>query len=288
MTLPSCGDEAFPVATAVAEVPARPELKASDTPPGFGRLVQDALRAPGAAAGTVGSDELRLAPVPLVPEVRLLLAEDAIVLWARLEAEAGHLLPAPYWASAWAGGQALARYVLDHPTTVAGRQVLDLASGSGLVAIAASLAGAAAVTANDIDPYAMAAVSANTRLNGIELTRSSRDLLDGDGSGVELVLAGDVLYHPSVAARMVPFLARVVAMGGQVLVGDPNRGHLPHRWLAPVVSYDVPVSSAPEDTQLARTSVLAPREGRLDRDQQGRRRGLSAMGLDDPMALQRS
>ena len=106
-----------------------------------------------------GLDRLRLVEAPLVPEVRLYLAEDAIVWWARMEAQTGGVLTAPFWATAWPGGQAVARYVLDHPVTVAGRRVLDVASGSGLVAIAAGLAGAAAITANDIDPYALAAIT---------------------------------------------------------------------------------------------------------------------------------
>jgi predicted nicotinamide N-methyase len=260
LTPPSRGDEASCVAAAVAGIEARrmPGLSDSAIVPGLERLVLDALSAPGAAGG----DRLRLLPAPLVPEVRLLLAEDAILLWARLEAEAGHVLPPPFWASAWTGGQALARYVLDHPDTVAGRRVLDIASGSGLVAIAAAIAGAAAVTANDVDPYAIAAISANADANGVDLIRSAEDLLDGDGDDVELVLAGDVLYNPSVAARMLPYLARVAANGGAVLVGDPDRGHLPDEWLEPVASYDVPGSSAPEDAQLNLTSVLRARRGR--------------------------
>ncbi|WP_245737003.1 class I SAM-dependent methyltransferase [Micromonospora pattaloongensis] len=216
-----------------------------------------ALSAPEHRPRSTSIDDLRLAPAPLVPEVRLLMAEDAIVLWARLEAEAGHVLPPPYWASAWTGGQGLARYILDHPDTVAGRHVLDVASGSGLVAIAAAIAGAARVTANDIDPYSIAAINANAHANDVDLTLSSSDLLDGDGDGADVVLAGDALYHPSVAARMLPFLARVVATGVPVLVGDPDRGHLPHDWLERVASYEVPEGSAPEDEQLQLTSVLA-------------------------------
>lgn len=203
-------------------------------------------------------DRLRLIPAPLVPEVRLLLAEDPVLLWARLEAEARQVLPPPFWASAWAGGQALARYVLDHPATVTGRWVLDLASGSGLVAIAAAMAGAARVTANDIDPYAIAAISANAHANGVDLARSSRDLLDGGrDDGFEVVLAGDVLYNRSVAARMLPFLNRVVARGGRVYVGDPDRGHLPGDWLEPVATYQL--SGLQEDAQRSLTSVLRSR-----------------------------
>ncbi|WP_436970556.1 class I SAM-dependent methyltransferase [Micromonospora avicenniae] len=209
-------------------------------------------------------DRLRLAPVSLVPEVRLVMAEDAILLWARLEAEAGRVLPPPFWASAWAGGQGLARYVLDHPDTVAGCHVLDVASGSGLVAIAAAIAGAAKVTANDIDPYSIAAINANAHANGVELTLSSTDLLDTDADDVDVVLAGDALYHPSVAARMLPFLARVATKGTRVLVGDPDRGHLAHDWMERLATYEVPISGAPEDAQLQLTSVLKPRRDKMD------------------------
>ena len=199
LTPQSRGDEASPVATAAAETPDRRMPIRSDAAvvPGLEPLVLYALSAPECAPGTASIDRLRLATVPLVPEVRLVMAEDAIVLWARLEAEAGHVLPPPFWASAWTGGQALARYILDHPDTVAGCHVLDVASGSGLVAIAAAIAGAAGVTANDIDPYSIAVISANAHANGVDLTLSSSDLLDGDGDGVDVVLTGDALYHPS-------------------------------------------------------------------------------------------
>nr|WP_243709544.1 50S ribosomal protein L11 methyltransferase [Micromonospora sp. 15K316] len=227
-------------------------------------MLLQALSSPEYAAETGSIDRLLLAPVPLVPEVRTVTAEDAIVLWARLEAAAGHVLPPPYWASAWSGGQGLARYILDHPDTVAGCRVLDVASGSGLVAIAAAVAGAAEVTANDIDPYAIAAINANAHANGVELILSSSDLLDGDADGVDVVLAGDALYHPDVAARMLPFLARVSANGARVLVGDPDRGHLAHDWLERLATYEVPMRGAPEDAQLHRTSVLKPRRDKVD------------------------
>src|SRR5690349_2617717 len=141
-----------------------------------------------------GLDRLRLVEAPLAPEVRLHLAEDAIVWWARMEAQTGGVLTAPFWATAWPGGQALARHILDNPGTVAGRRVLDIASGSGLVAIAAALAGASAVTANEIDPYALAAIALNARANGVTVSTQSGDVLDGDGGDADVVLAGDVFY----------------------------------------------------------------------------------------------
>ncbi len=199
-------------------------------------------------------------PVPLAPEVRLLLAEDAILLWARLEAAVGRRLPPPFWASAWVGGQALARYVLDNPQTVAGRRVLDLASGSGLVAIAAATAGARVVEANDVDPYAIAAIEMNAEVNDVTIHPRWGDLMDGDGDGAEVVFAGDALYSPALAERALPFLVRAANRGALVLIGDPDRGHLPHDWLEAVASYRVPMAGAPEDAQIEHASVLTLRK----------------------------
>jgi predicted nicotinamide N-methyase len=218
------------------------------------------------AAGTDGLDRLRLVEAPFVPEVRLYLAEDAIVWWARMEAEAGEVLAPPYWASAWVGGQALARYVLDHAAVAEGRRVLDLASGSGLAAIAAAVAGAAAVTANDIDPYALAAISLNARANRVAVTQLPGDLLDSDGGDAELVLAGDVFYSESMAARVLPFLERVMARGADVLVGDPGRAHLPQDRMRVVASYPVPGVEGFADAEIDRICVFRPRPQTTDRD----------------------
>jgi predicted nicotinamide N-methyase len=212
-----------------------------------------------AAPNVCGLDRLRLVQAPLVPEVHLHLAEDAIVWWARMEAEAGTVLTAPFWATAWPGGQALARYVLDRPAAVAGRRVLDVASGSGLVAIAAGLAGASAVTANDIDPYALAAIALNARVNGVAVSPCPDDLLDGDGGDADVVLAGDVFYSEAMATRMWPFLDRAAARGAQVLIGEPGRGHLPADRLRTVASYPAAPADAPVEPQISRISVLQPR-----------------------------
>ncbi|MGC4805908.1 class I SAM-dependent methyltransferase [Micromonospora sp. DT233] len=206
-----------------------------------------------------GLDRLRLVPTPFVAEVRLYLAEDPIVWWARLEAAAGHPLPAPYWASVWAGGQALARHLLDHPELVAGRRVLDLAAGSGLVAIAAALGGAARVVANDIDPYAVAAVTLNARVNRVAVTATGADLLDSDPGDADLLLAGDVFYDSGLAGRMLPFLRRAADRGAQVLVGDPGRDHLPRNRLDVVASYRVPTTEPAVDTPMRHVEVLRPR-----------------------------
>jgi predicted nicotinamide N-methyase len=216
------------------------------------RQVFSDLLAPGAG----GSDQLRLTEVPFVPEVRLHLAEDAIVLWARMEAATGATLPPPFWASAWAGGQSLARYVLDHPEVVAGRRVLDLAAGSGLVAVAAAMAGAAAVTANDIDPYALAAMRLNAEANGVAVDSRGGDLLAGDADGAEVVLAGDVFYSRDMSDRVLAFLDRVTARGSTVLVGDPGRAYLPRERLEVVATYRVPIVGALEDSEIKRTDVL--------------------------------
>jgi predicted nicotinamide N-methyase len=209
-----------------------------------------------------GLDRLRLVETPFVPEVRLHLAEDAIVWWARMEAAAGHALPPPFWASAWAGGQALARYLLDHPDLAAGRRVLDLAAGSGLVAIAAALTGARRVVANDIDPYAVAAVTVNARANRVTVTATGEDLLDagdiGDIGDTDLLLAGDVFYSREMADRMLPFLHHAAAAGVDVLVGDPGRGHLPGDGLEEVASYPVPTMEPFVDSSVRRVQVLRP------------------------------
>ncbi|WP_246016856.1 class I SAM-dependent methyltransferase [Micromonospora pisi] len=209
-----------------------------------------------AGAESGGLDRLRLVEVPFVPEVRLHLAEDAIVWWARMEAEAGTVLPPPYWASAWPGGQALARYVLDNPDVVTGRRVLDLASGSGLAAIAAGLAGAATVAANDIDPYALAVIGMNARANDIQVRQAGGDLLDGDGAGVDLVLAGDVFYRRGLAQRMLPFLERAAARGARVLVGDPGRAYLPADRFQVLASYEGSVSDEVPNAEISRMDVL--------------------------------
>lgn len=206
-----------------------------------------------------GLDRLHLTDVLSVPEVHLHLAEDATVWWARMEANAEARLAPPFWASAWPGGRAVARYVLDNPKTVAGRRVLDLASGSGLVAIAACKAGAAAVTANDIDPYSVAAIMLNARANDVALVTSHADLLDGDGGDIDVLLAGDVFYTSDVTERMLGFVERVAARGVEVFIGDPGRGHLPEDRFETVARYQLPGTDGFEDAQRTHMCVLRPR-----------------------------
>ncbi|MFJ6217342.1 class I SAM-dependent methyltransferase [Streptomyces sp. NPDC092296] len=197
----------------------------------------------------------RLAPAPYVPEVRLHQADEAIGLWERTEQYGGVRMPPPFWAFAWAGGQALARHVLDRPQTVAGRTVLDLASGSGLVAVAAALAGAAAVTASDIDGFAAAATELNAAANGVAVASRLGDLLDGDGAGAEVVLAGDVFYERPMAERVLPFLERARDRGALVLVGDPGRAYLPRDRFEALSVHDVPVVADLEDRAVKATTV---------------------------------
>ena len=198
----------------------------------------------------------RLTPVPSVPEISLHLAEEPFGLWEQTEHEQhGQSLPPPFWAFAWAGGQALARYLLDHADLVAGRNVLDVASGSGLVAIAAAKAGATLVSATEIDRFAAAAIAINAQANGSKVAVSLADVLDGDGDDADVVVAGDVCYEKTMARRILEFLDRAAAGGRDVLVGDPGRAYLPRTRLEPVAAYDVLVSRVLEDADVKRATV---------------------------------
>jgi predicted nicotinamide N-methyase len=200
----------------------------------------------------------RLGPVPGVAEIRLHLADDVIGLWQRTEDEFGPGQDPPFWAFAWPGGQALARYLLDHPAVVTGRTVLDLGSGSGLAAIAAAKAGAAAVVASEVDALAAAAIALNARANGVPCPAVAGDVLDGDGAGADVVLAGDVCYSRPVAERVLGFLARVAARGAPVLVGDIGRAFLPREAFVVLDARDFPVMAGLEDASVKRAMVWAP------------------------------
>ena len=199
--------------------------------------------------------ETRLLPVPHAPEIRLHVADEATELWQKTEDELGEIgLPPPFWAFAWAGGQALARYILDHPESVRGQRVLDFASGSGLVAVAAMKAGAAEVTACDIDPFAIAAIGLNARANGVRITPVEADLVGQDG-GWDAVLAGDICYERDLAARVVDWLLRLSRRGATVLIGDPGRSYLPKDRLESLAVYQVPVTRTLEDADIKKTGV---------------------------------
>ena len=196
-----------------------------------------------------------LQPVPHAREIRLHLADEATELWQKTEDELGEIgLPPPFWAFAWAGGQALARYLLDNAGVVAGRRVLDFGSGSGLVAIAAARAGAAAVDASDIEPFAIAAIGLNAAVNGVAVAARETDLVGAD-EGWDVVLAGDIHYERDTAERVTAWLFALQARGARVLVGDPGRSYLPKHRLEAVATYEVPVTRALEDAEVRKTSV---------------------------------
>jgi predicted nicotinamide N-methyase len=201
----------------------------------------------------------RLRAVPHVSEIILHVADEAAPLWLQTEEELQQIgLPPPFWAFAWAGGQALARYVLDHPACVAGRRTLDLASGSGLVAIAAAKAGAAPVVAAEIDAVAETAIALNAAANGVHVEILRRDLLDDPALTVlrhDLILVGDLFYERDTAARALAFLQ--AQAGAQVLIGDPGRSYLPKAKLRQLAEYSVPVTRDLEDRDIKRTYVWA-------------------------------
>ncbi|MCS3739504.1 MULTISPECIES: methyltransferase [unclassified Rhizobium] len=192
---------------------------------------------------------------PHVPEIRLHLAAEAHDLWLKTEEELAEIgLPPPFWAFAWAGGQGLARYILDHPDTVAGKRVIDFATGSGLVAIAAKMAGAAKVVAADIDPWTKTAVRLNTGLNKVEVDFSDADLI-GILVEADILLAGDVFYDCDFAAAIVPWFETLSRQGITVFVGDPGRAYLPRERLEFCAAYQVPVTRALEDSEVKKTTV---------------------------------
>jgi predicted nicotinamide N-methyase len=205
----------------------------------------------------------QLRSVPLVPDIRLHQASDPIGLWQPTELASGRTgLDPPFWAFAWAGGLALARYLLDHPETVRGRRAIDIASGSGLVAIAAAKAGAAAVTAFDIDPVAAVAIRMNAAANGVRVLAVCADILDQDNlpaCEANLVLVADAFYQQDLAGKVMRFAERGRARGAAVLVGDFGRAYLPRDQLTPVASYDVPGQRMLEGSDIKHTTIWALR-----------------------------
>jgi len=193
---------------------------------------------------------------PLVPEIRLRLASEVVPLWQASEAELEALgLPPPYWAFAWAGGQALARLLLDEPERVRGKRVLDFASGSGLSAIAAARAGAARVEAAEIDPFALAAIGLNAALNGVAVAVLAEDQVGRLDGGWEVVLAGDVCYERPMAERAFAWLQALAGQGVEVLLGDPGRTYLPKSGLERLVGYAVQTSRELEDSDVRNAVV---------------------------------
>jgi predicted nicotinamide N-methyase len=190
----------------------------------------------------------RLRPLPGLEGIRLHLADDVLPVWRALQLETIDAEAAlPYWAAAWGGGLAIARHLADHPEIVAGRRAYDLASGSGLCAIAAARAGATRVEAIDIDPFAVAAIQLNSRANGSRIDAARRDALADPPPDADALLAGDCWYDAGLAARVLPWLRQAVDQGIDVLIGDPGRVYLPVDALVEVASYDVRTTSDVED-----------------------------------------
>jgi predicted nicotinamide N-methyase len=199
----------------------------------------------------------RFSRPPLTPEIRLRLADEAVALWNRTEQELDEIgLPPPFWAFAWAGGQALARYILDRPALLARQRVLDFASGSGLCAIAAALAGAPSVEASDIDAFAIAAISINAGANAVRVRPRLEDLIGRD-EGWDVVLAGDVSYERDMAGAVTAWLERLARRGALVLVGDPRRSYLALDRLVCLQDYSVSVTRELEDAEIKRSGVFA-------------------------------
>jgi predicted nicotinamide N-methyase len=203
-------------------------------------------------------DNTRLQPVPHAPEISLWLADEVTPIWRLTEDELGEMgLPPPFWAFAWAGGQALARWLLDHPEEVAGKRVLDFAAGSGLVGIAAMKAGAASVLCADIDPFCQAAVALNAEANGVATAFTGADLLDAPPPEVDVICAGDVCYEKPMTGRVLAWLGAARARGTRVLIGDPGRTYFPREGLTFLAEYQVPTTRELEDLAVKRSAVWA-------------------------------
>ena len=197
-----------------------------------------------------------LQPVPHTPEISLYVADEITPIWKMTEDGLGAMgIAPPFWAFAWAGGQGLARYVLDHPAIVAGKRVLDFASGSGLVAIAAVKAGAAHALACDIDPICRAAIAVNAEANGVSVEATIADLLDQPPPAVDVILAGDICYEKTVAGRVLAWLEAAHAAGVKVLLGDPGRTYFPKSGLQQLAQYEVKTTRELEDFEIKRTGV---------------------------------
>lgn len=200
-------------------------------------------------------DNTEVMAPPHVPELRLYLASEVHDLWLKTEEDLAEIgLPPPFWAFAWAGGQGLARHILDHPDLVAGKRVVDFATGSGLVAIASAKAGAKQVLAVDIDRFVQTALRLNAGVNGVEISFSTEDII-GQAVQADVLLAGDVFYDKSFADRLIPWFADLAAQGVTVIVGDPGRAYLPKQHLKSLGTYQVPVTRVLEDSDVKKTTV---------------------------------
>lgn len=201
-------------------------------------------------------EHTRLQAPPHTPELRLHLADEITPIWRMTEEALQEIgLPPPFWAFAWAGGQALARYILDHPAEVAGKRVIDFASGSGIVALAAAKAGASTVLAADIDPFCGAALALNAEANGLAVAFTDTDLLDAPARGADVILAGDICYEKPLAARVMAWLGEARGEGVRVLIGDPGRSYFPREGLEKLAEYQVATTRELEDFEVKKTAV---------------------------------
>lgn len=196
---------------------------------------------------------------PHTPELSLRLADEITPIWRMTEEALQEIgLPPPFWAFAWAGGQALARYVLDNPALVAGKSVIDFASGSGIVAIAAARAGADRVLASDIDPFCGEALAINCEANDVACDFTGDDLLDAPPPAwADVVLAGDICYEKPLADRVMAWLGVARGAGKTVLIGDPGRSYFPREGLVKLAEYQVATTREIEDMEVKKTAVWA-------------------------------
>jgi predicted nicotinamide N-methyase len=198
----------------------------------------------------------RLLAPPLVPEIRLHLADESVPIWLKTEEELGEInVPPPYWAFAWAGGQALARYLLDHPHCCKGQNVIDLGAGSGLTAIAATMTGAKSVLAADIDAFALAACRVNAEANAVAFDVTNADLLAAPQRNTGVVLIGDLFYERNLADRVLAYIDAAKAAGAAVYIGDPQRDYFPPDRFTLLATYQVPVTRDLEDSEVKETAV---------------------------------
>ncbi len=210
---------------------------------------------PGAMAAFIRANTKLMAP-PLVPEIKLHLAEESLPIWRRTEEELGEInVPPPFWAFAWAGGQALARYLLDSGELMRGKTVLDLGSGSGLTAIAAMQAGALSALASDIDALALVAVELNAAANGVGVATSREDQLKGPPRHADVVLVGDLFYERVLAEAVSGYIEAAAKGGALVLIGDPQRSYFPKGKFEMAAEYRVPVTRELEDAEIKQTAV---------------------------------
>ena len=198
----------------------------------------------------------KLLSPPLVPEIKLYLVEESLSIWLKTEEELGEInVPPPFWAFAWAGGQALARYILDNREIVAGKTVLDLGCGSGLTAIAPLLAGAKSALAADIDLLALTAVELNAATNGVAVETTSANLLAFPPKRFDITLVGDLFYERSMSDAVLAYIEAAAAQGSVILIGDPQRNYFPRGRFQQVAEYNVPVTRELEDSEIKHTAV---------------------------------